>query len=275
VLYAVSPNGDRILPVREAEAKCPSCGSSVVPKMGRINAHHWAHAVGADCDTWSEPETEWHLGWKALVEPQFAEVTLKRQDCFHRADIQTHDQRVIELQRSGISGDEILERNQFYNGFGKTLWVFYGGDFMPNVQFISLPDGGWAFDWNWPRKTHERASKNAGVFWDFGGDFLFKISKFEIGGRTGSGHFVPKASFITRYLGMSMRPSAALDWLMRPKPFYVRDQGNDFMVTNRAFQRYGRIHAYADRVPYQTVDRDNAVERLRLQAKSMMGAAEK
>jgi hypothetical protein len=104
----------------------------VIPKCGELVRWHWAHEARRDCDPWSEPETDWHLGWKARFPRAWCEVVLGP----HRADVQCVNGSVIEFQHSPISPAEIRERETFY---GKDLiWMFdvrepAGGD-LPRLE---------------------------------------------------------------------------------------------------------------------------------------------
>lgn len=146
--------------------KCPGCDGVVNAKVGGKNIPHWAHAAGGDCDPWFEAETAWHRAWKALVEPDAQEVTIKRGGKHHRADICVHDEgRVIELQHSPIDLAEMLEREAFY---GRMVWVFDGGRFaaglseywrMANRTFASVRIRSVEFRWIRPNKAVARAGK--------------------------------------------------------------------------------------------------------------------
>ena len=61
MMYADTASGRAEASLR-LEGTCPSCGNPCRPKCGKINVWHCAHHAGADCDPWSEPMTEWHLG---------------------------------------------------------------------------------------------------------------------------------------------------------------------------------------------------------------------
>ena len=97
---------------------CPSCGHPCRPKCGKIVIWHWAHHARADCDPWSEPITEWHLGWQRAVPPERREVVMGP----HRADIVTASGGVVEIQHSSISVDMITEREEFYGE--RMAWIF-------------------------------------------------------------------------------------------------------------------------------------------------------
>ncbi len=97
---------------------CPSCGHPCRPKCGKIVIWHWAHHARADCDPWSEPITEWHLGWQRAVPPERREVVIGS----HRADIVTASGGVVEIQHSPVSVDMITEREEFYGE--RMAWIF-------------------------------------------------------------------------------------------------------------------------------------------------------
>lgn len=98
---------------------CPGCGAEVRAKCGRINVWHWAH-VSADCDPWSEPESQWHRDWKACAPVAQREVVMERDGVKHRADVVVRG-KVLELQSSSISVDDIEARERFY---GDMAWLF-------------------------------------------------------------------------------------------------------------------------------------------------------
>lgn len=108
------------------KAKCSGCGDDVIAKCGEIKIWHWAH-VNKECDSWYEPESAWHIGWKSLAPPDNQEVVIGP----HRADIRTSKGTVIELQHSPISPEEIREREQFY---GDMIWIFDASAFSVRMD---------------------------------------------------------------------------------------------------------------------------------------------
>lgn len=62
---------------REAEpnltGECPGCRGLVVAKCGEVRMHHWAHRGLPTCDSWWEPETQWHRAWKDHFPKQWQE----------------------------------------------------------------------------------------------------------------------------------------------------------------------------------------------------------
>ena len=117
MMYARTGDG-RVEAAPGLAGACPSCGSPVRPKCGSIVVHHWAHLARADCDPWTEPEGEWHRGWKLAVPPERREVVIGP----HRADIVTASGGVVELQHSPISPEVITEREEFYGD--RMAWIF-------------------------------------------------------------------------------------------------------------------------------------------------------
>src|SRR5262245_6784999 len=99
-------DGVRREPLGKGEhAECPGCGKGLLAKAGEIRTWHWAHQSGGDCDSWHDPRNEgpWHRAWKGLVVPEAQEVTLKRDDQHHRADVVGNNGRVIEFQHSPLA----------------------------------------------------------------------------------------------------------------------------------------------------------------------------
>lgn len=160
-------------------ATCPECGRSVIAKCGEQRVWHWSHIGRSDCDSWSEPETMWHRGWKSLFPLSAREVSCRAESGeIHRADVKTQAGLVLEFQRSPIAPAEQRKREAFY---GEQLaWVVDGarlqGDlprFLKGARsleqltqgifgvFISL-DPSACF----PRQWLESSSP---IFFDFGG----------------------------------------------------------------------------------------------------------
>ena len=117
VMYAETASG-RAEAAKGLQGTCPSCAAPVRPKCGSIVVHHWAHHARGECDPWSEPEGEWHRGWKLAVPPERREVVMGP----HRADVVTASGGVVELQHSGISPEVIAEREAFYGE--RMAWIF-------------------------------------------------------------------------------------------------------------------------------------------------------
>lgn len=128
---------------------------------------HFAHRSREDCDAWSEPESEWHRWWKQQALPHQCEVTIGN----HRADIlSASGKRVIELQHSPISVEEIQERERFYRQERAMIWIF---DIRDCEERISLRRSKFRENevfgvWKWARKSIQHAK--APVYMDLYGD---------------------------------------------------------------------------------------------------------
>lgn len=103
---------------------CPGCGAALVLKQGEINAWHFAHESGSECDAFTESKmTEWHIKHQEMFPEQCREVRLESDGVVHIADVMI-DGLIIEFQHSQMSNEVFEERSEFYSKFGKLLWVF-------------------------------------------------------------------------------------------------------------------------------------------------------
>lgn len=173
MLYALGTDGIKISPRKGATATCAGCGARMIPKCGTINMWHWAHESVADCDAWSDGESDWHLRWKNYFEPQNVEVTIQRGDETHRADVLTPKSVVIELQHSPISVEAIQEREAFY---GDMVWVFdmtkHYETKVLDIYMTSKTDGLGRYSWHRVKKSLQWVKKT--MYWDLGIGKLFK-----------------------------------------------------------------------------------------------------
>lgn len=149
---------------------CPGCGAEMVPKCGDINRWHWSHAAGPDCDPWYEPESAWHLRWKALASPCRVEVVMGR----HRADIVTTDW-IIELQHSSLAPCEVAAREAYYD---RMLWLVDASSFRHHLS-IRRKTAYVTFRWRWPRKWMNAITRP--LYWDFGEGDLLHVKKLHKG----------------------------------------------------------------------------------------------
>ena len=141
-----------------ARSACPSCDGPLIAKCGSILAHHWAH-VAADCDPWSEPESQWHLTWKQwFLDHRDAnvEVVLGR----HRADVVLPSGKVVELQADYLNADQIADRESYY---GRNMMWLYRCHWRERLHF-----GRKGFWWKWGSKSMARHRRP--VWWDVGGE---------------------------------------------------------------------------------------------------------
>jgi hypothetical protein len=137
-------NGVRSEPKPSTLGACPGCGGELRAKCGEVLRWHWAHVV-AECDPWSEPESEWHLNWKSRFPDECQEVVIGP----HRADVKGPG-AVLEIQASSISVEEVREREEFY---GEMAWMLKGDDFAKRLNYWYEGQGLYELTWKTPRKT--------------------------------------------------------------------------------------------------------------------------
>ena len=189
--FALGPSGKRIRPQDAPWGFCPECGQYVKAHRGEIVTPHFAHESGVDCDTWAEHETEWHRAWKQFVSVD----NVERAVVGHRADIVLDDGTVVELQHSGISPEEIRERE---NAYGKMIWLFDGTDIDEERLYFRKQKYGLSFRWKHPRKSYAVCQKLCCI--DLGIDRgIFVMKKLHLEGGApyfGWGVVRPYSSFV-------------------------------------------------------------------------------
>jgi competence CoiA-like predicted nuclease len=113
---------------------CPLCHSAVRGYAGKIIINHWKHISKVDCDSWYEPETEWHRKWKNLFPDEWQENIIEKNGKKHIADIFNPVRNlVIEFQNSHISVDELHDRECFYD---RMIWVVNITPYIDNIEWI-------------------------------------------------------------------------------------------------------------------------------------------
>lgn len=119
--YAII-DGNRTEAFKGAKGICPICSSAVIAKCGEVKMNHWAHKGIRDCDTWWEPETEWHRAWKNNFPIEWQEFIFidEQSGEKHIADIHTNYKFTIEFQHSHINPNERIAREKFYKNM---IWV--------------------------------------------------------------------------------------------------------------------------------------------------------
>jgi competence protein CoiA len=202
---------------------CPLCEQPVFSKCGEVNVWHWAHYNNKNCDSWYEPETEWHKAWKLVFGKENSEVIICEGGVKHIADIRTKENVIIELQNSPIQKPVIWERETFYGE--QMLWIMNGNHFKhkfsislfrsaaldaddeydrlhnPLSSHYGIPlknKGQLSFSWTNAHRSWEECRRH--VFIDFGSDSLFHVTE-GMGSKKGKGIFVTKERFITKYGG--------------------------------------------------------------------------
>jgi len=219
MLYAML-NGEKIEASTGLKAQCPLCEKDVFARCGGTNANHWAHYEEESCESWSEPETEWHKNWKLVFGKENSEIIIEKDGKRHIADVLTSNHFVIEFQHSPISIITIENREKFYGE--KMLWVINGVSFKDHfttyynpeersgrriyVGHSSQQESNWEldndkdirFEWKQPRRVWIGADKPR--FIDFGGAYLFKIRDWS-GQRFGGGVWISKKNFVEEHDG--------------------------------------------------------------------------
>lgn len=203
-------NNSKVRPEPNTFGTCPSCGGKVHSKCGDVNEWHWAHYNGENCDSWYEPESNWHLDWKMTFGKENAEQVIRKNGKFHRADILTVNNVVIELQNSPIKIQTVKEREDFY--CERMLWLINGIHFKDNFDILNRGDFDIydrlyykkidkdivPFSWKWARKSWEEVKRH--VFIDFGKESLFWVTN-GMGTSSGIGKYISKEKFINKYGG--------------------------------------------------------------------------
>lgn len=205
MFWAIDPEtGGTVQASPGLTAECPVCGAPVRSRTGELVTWHFAHRRFSDCDYWSEPEGKWHFDWKSCVPPNMREVRLERtvlapgrepEPWVHRADVLNSRGTVVELQSSGISPDQIKDRELFYVNM---IWLFNATTYASRFSFRRGVQGH-DFVWSFPHKT--LFTCKSPVFFDFGRRDLFLVKKM---GHTspshGWGHFIDKKEFKKIYM---------------------------------------------------------------------------
>jgi hypothetical protein len=143
MLYAWVDGIKRPPTAKGERTTCRDCGGLMTSVIPVENIKHWRHKAG-DCDSWSEPEGPWHLGWKEAFPESCREIGLvdSKTGERHRADVLcgagTEAAIVLELQFSSISEEERASREAFYRQAHRMFWL------------VSIHDGsssstGWNF----------------------------------------------------------------------------------------------------------------------------------
>lgn len=241
MLIALTENSRRSPSPGLKGAVCPCCESEVIARCGPERAWHFAHKAKSVCDSWKEPETEWHRSWEGLFPEDWREVI--GHDAAngekHVADIRTVHGLTIEFQHSSLHHEERAAREAFH---GNMLWMVDGTRLLKDVpRFLearasfrevwkqgvflcAFPED--AFHKQW---LHSRVP----VFFDFRGklveerhapirDLLWCLLPYRVAGRA-----VVLAVTTATFVGLAMKRAELLPWLgiaegvaqwMTPKP---------------------------------------------------------
>jgi len=181
MLYAKKDN-DRIKATPKDTANCPYCESKVIAKCGNINIWHWAHKVKSDSCLYKDM-SQWHMQHQLMAENEGWKI---EQHTGYRIADCIKGINVIELQKSSISDQEILNRNINYDAFRYNVhWVFDYTEKINNMRFTKV-DNIYKFKQNWAKKSiiilfnyidnnHKAIWGN--VFFNIGDDEYIKVEK--------------------------------------------------------------------------------------------------
>lgn len=196
-------DGQRSFANPESIGRCDICDSEVIPKCGRIVTWHWAHKTLEDCDTWAESITQWHADWQSRFPKEMREIPIGK----HRADILLSNGRVLEFQHSGISVDQIEEREAHY---GDMIWIFDAVE-AANCGRIDLRIKDWnvspglrhcSFRWRHPRLSVFYCRKP--VFFDIGDSRILHLRRlYPDAPHGGWGTVYPLDRFLTDCAGIT------------------------------------------------------------------------
>jgi hypothetical protein len=195
-------DGKRSEPQPKTHGSCPRCGAETVSKCGSHVVWHWAHKSLVHCDSWWEPETEWHRQWKDRFPAEWQEIVLldNRTGERHIADVRTASGLVIEFQRSSIDSAEVLAREAFYQ---KMVWIVDGckNDFdkyhFSNMRSHPDANGFVSFRWHGKSKLFAKWHTLKPVFIDFGqGHAFWRILRYDPKTKDGLAGLVDIKSFV-------------------------------------------------------------------------------
>ncbi|WP_181313693.1 competence protein CoiA [Planomicrobium soli] len=126
---------------RKTQFSCPTCGSSVILKVGEVKTPHFAHKNLSHCASYSEAESSMHLHGKLLLYQFFLSqnLTVELEKYFpvirQRADLLINQHTAIEFQCSPIPAAQIMERTLGYTRSAvQTIWI--GGLSEPLAEGI-------------------------------------------------------------------------------------------------------------------------------------------
>jgi len=203
-------DGTRTLAAPKLRGLCPGCRGEVIAKCGEIIRWHWSH-VSAECDSWGDGESDWHIGWKDRFPPELQEVFMGE----HRADIKGSC-GVLEVQASPISTETIKQREEFY---GEMAWMLKGEDFMQNFNIYYAGGHDYRFTWTRPRLSWQFSGRRIYIDFPFG---IFRPD-FSNGVSRGIGVFVPPSEVYEFVSGSHfVVPECAKDWYLSASELYEK-----------------------------------------------------
>jgi competence protein CoiA len=229
--YAIV-DGTRTLAAPGLRGLCPGCKGEVLSKCGEVLAWHWSH-LKAECDSWGDGESDWHIGWKDRFPVEMQEVFMGE----HRADIKGLE-GVLEIQASKISTETIREREEFY---GQMAWMLKGEDFIDNFEIEHVGGFVYLFRWKRARPSWEFSERTIFIDFPFG---IFKPD-FSQGVTRGTGVFVSPSDVYKFVAGDDfVVPESAKDWYMTASELYEKRAlvNTISMQMNEIAEAFGRAY---------------------------------
>jgi len=134
---------------------CPWSNLEVKAHVGLVR-QFWAYTdVKPTFDRGYEPESEWHINWKAPIKDEYCEVIFGENN-EHRADILGSNNTVIEIQKSTIDIRDSRERVTFYQNATnrRVVWVVDIQEFWKKRFFLEKSKKFGVFNVVWkPKRT--------------------------------------------------------------------------------------------------------------------------
>lgn len=206
--------------------QCYYCQSRMTPKCGKIKKWHWSHSRIDVCDTWTQPETEWHRNWKSIFGKDNSEIIIIKNGIKHISDVKTDNGTIIEFQNSKISLDTIQIREEFYGE--NMMWIINAINYKKNFstkdsELIAYDNYTPEFDnyaklhgfstkykpdvnieddlrFYWKNPPTSWTTSKRKVYLDFGTEKLFCITS-GLGNPKGRGYELSKIDFIKDHHG--------------------------------------------------------------------------
>lgn len=115
---------------------CHGCEAIVKGRKNSKNkGFHWYHKKLDNCDSRSQPMSDWHREWQDHWPICMREVVFHAGGLKKIADVVTLNEVVLEFQHSPISKSEIREREAVYK---KLIWVFDATLFGATVRVTKM-----------------------------------------------------------------------------------------------------------------------------------------
>lgn len=116
---------------------CPGCQEPVLLKKGPLKCPHFAHYAAANCEVFSEGETEEHVLAKELLYEWLADEAIEIEavlpDLQQRPDLLA-GKTAIEVQCSALSWGRFVQRTKNYLAYDYFPWWLLGKRLQPQLH---------------------------------------------------------------------------------------------------------------------------------------------